>query len=163
MRISLLISLLTLINYGLNSQSSLEAEIAQRYEENILKEEINGVYIPKDMYETMLELDKLSSPDSKSKIVLGEEEIVTKRLTNGLGKWMIVHWNFVEGSRLSHTIRQMGVTHPEDMSAFIIGTYYRYLKGEPLELESRAEVFYNKRKMEQEERNRSKKVVQINK
>lgn len=145
-----------------HGQSTIEIEINKKYQENILKEEINGTYIPMDMDEAMLELDKLSSPDSKSKIIAGEEAIVTKRLTNGLGKWMIVHWSFVEGSRLSHSIRQMGVTHPEDMSAFIIGSYYRYLKGDPLDLDSRAETFYNKRKMEQHERNRSKKIIRTN-
>ena len=146
----------------LSAQDSLLIEMQRKYEENILKEEINGVYIPKDMTDAFLELDKLSSPDSKLKIIEGEEEIVTQRLSMGLGKWMIVHWNFYEGSRMSHYLKTMGVSHPDDMAQYVIGSYFRYLKDAPLDLEERAVSFFKKRKKEQDERN-SKRVTIVQK
>jgi hypothetical protein len=162
MKVYFLISISILQVLFLSAQDSLLIEMQRKYEENILKEEINGVYIPKDMTDAFLELDKLSSPDSKLKIIEGEEEIVTQRLSMGLGKWMIVHWNFYEGSRMSHYLKTMGVSHPDDMAQYVIGSYFRYLKELPLDLEARADSFFQKRKEEQDERN-SKRVTIVQK
>ncbi len=111
----------------------------QQYAINIMKEEINGVYIPVDVADALLELDRFGTDESRNKIRQGEEEIVATRLSRGLGKWMIVNWNFEEGSRLSHHLKKMGVSHPDDMALFLVVSYYRYLKGVDLELTKRAE------------------------
>lgn len=130
-----------------------------KYEENIVKKEINGIYIPVDIADVFSELDKMSSPDSKNKIREGREEIVVQRLSRGLGKWMLINWNFYEGSRLSHYLKNLGVSHPDDMVAYLIASYYRYLNELPLQLEERAESIRKVRFEEQEEIKKRRVVI----
>ena len=140
-------------------QEDYEAEVLRTYQENIKKEKINDVYIPKDIYDAFGILDRLSTREGRDRLIQGEEEIIRKTLVHGLGKWMIVNWNFYEGSRLSHHLKEFGVTLPDDMAEYLIISYYRYLKGLPLELEERGQLMHQKRKKEQEERNQSKIVI----
>ncbi len=118
---------------------SFEILFEQQYAKNILLEEINGVYIPEDVTDVFTELDRLSNEQSREKMKQGDEKIVSQRLTRGLGKWMIVNWNFYEGSRLSHHLKSLGVTHPDDMALFLVVSYYRHLNGLDQHFELRAE------------------------
>ena len=136
-----------------------EAEFKSTYKKNIKKSRINGVYIPKDMDDAFGELDNLSTKESKMKFKSGTEDVVADKLQRAIGQWMIVNWNFYEGSRMSHYLKNMGVSIPDDMSQFIIVSYYRHLKGAPLELEQRAQSIFEKRKEEQKERNKNKTVI----
>lgn len=156
----LLFSLLLMIPY-LSSTAQIDNDSLRQavYQENILKESINGVYIPQDIDDVFVELDKLSSPDSKQKIKEGQEDIVTERLSRGLGKWMIVHWNFYEGSRISHHLRVTGVSHPDDMASFLIISYYRYLNNLPLDIDRRAAQIKERRIKEQQERNKNRVAI----
>ena len=142
-------------------QDDYVAEQKRKYEENILKEEINGVYIPINIDDAMMQLDEIANEESRAKVIGADEELVVERLNRGLGKWMISKWNFYEGSRLSHHLKQLGVSLPNDMSSFLIRTYYRQLNGLPLQIEERAAAIYDLRKKEQEERNKLKKVRTI--
>ncbi len=144
---------------SVRAQSEWAKAHQERYEQNILKEEINGQYIPINLHDAFDQLDQLSTEAGRAKLIEGEEEIVAERLTRGLGKWIIVNWNFYEGSRYSHYLKEMGVSFPDDMAQFTIVSYYRHLKGIPLQLKERAEIIYEKRKKEQEERNKDKKVI----
>lgn len=156
--------MLTLLLFLIASISS-QGQILQdslwraKYEENIVKKEINGIYIPVDIADVFSELDKMSSPDSKNKIREGREEIVVQRLSRGLGKWMLINWNFYEGSRLSHYLKNLGVSHPDDMVAYLIASYYRYLNELPLQLEERAESIRKVRFEEQEEIKKRRVVI----
>lgn len=129
-------------------------EYKKQYEINIAKEEINGVYIPTDIHDAIEKLDAMASPDSKAKIKAGQEEQVVENLSRGLGKWMIVNWNFYAGSRLSHALKQRGVTHPDDMAAYIVRTYYRHLHEQEYELDERADKWrkYRKELMEKKKK-----------
>ena len=139
-------------------QEDIAAEHQRKYEENILKEEINGIYIPMDIDDAMAQLNKIANEESRAKLIGADEELVVERLNRGLGKWMISKWNFYEGSRLSHQMKQLGVSHPTDMSSFLIRTYYRQLNELSLNIEERASAIYEQRKKEQEERNKKKTV-----
>ena len=141
------------------SQSTLETEFEKKYQENIKKIRINDVYIPRDIHEAINELDKLSDEEGRSKLVQGDEKVVRDQLMIGLGRWMVVHWNFYEGSRLSHSLKELGISHPDDMAQFIIVSYYRHLKGEPLELEKRAKHYFEMRKSQQVKRDTTKIMV----
>ena len=151
-----LMLLFSAVHHG---QSTIDVEFQKKYEENIKKSRINDVYIPKDIHDAMIELNKLSDEEGRTTLLQGEEKVVKERLMIGLGRWMMVNWNFYEGSRLSHSLRELGLSHPEDMAKFIIVTYYRHLKGHDLELESRAAKYYEERKMQQAKRDSSKIVV----
>jgi len=129
------------------------------YEENIKLEYINEVYIPRNIEDAIEQLDALSNEEGRAKMIEGSEEVVADRLVFGLGKWMIVNWNFYEGSRLSHHIKTYGVTLPDDMAKFLIVSYYRHLKEVPLELEKRGEDIFKQRQKEQQARNNSRIVI----
>lgn len=139
---------------------SFEDQYQQQYNENIAKEYINDVYIPVDVMDAMRMLDNLSNDAGRSRLLEAEEHIAAERLVLGLGKWMMVNWNFFDGSRLSHHLRTYGVTLPDDMAKFLIVTYHRYLRMVPLELEERGQQIFDLRKAEQEERNKAKIVIQ---
>lgn len=123
-----------------------EEEFKATYAKNIKKSRINGVYIPKDMVDAFMELDNLSTAESKAKFRSGTEDVVAKKLQRAIGQWMIVNWNFYEGSRFSHHIKGIGVSHPEDMAEFMIRSYHRYLNQVPLDSASLASVIESKRK-----------------
>lgn len=137
---------------GLIAQSTEELYNA-KYEANIKLEYINDVYIPVDVAEAMVQLDELSNEEGRKRMLEAPEELAAERLVFGLGKWMILHWNFFEGSRLSEHLKGFGVTFPDDMAKFLIVSYHRYLRQAPLELEKRGQAFFDARKQEQEIRN----------
>ncbi len=134
------------------AQNNAEQEYQEQYAINIAQESINGIYIPADVTEAMIELDRLSDDAGRSKLLETDEQHAADVLVMGLGKWMVVNWNFYEGSRLSHKLKEYGVTHPDDMAKFLIVSYHRHLRGVPQELESRGAAFYEIRKKEQEAR-----------
>ncbi len=141
------------------SQKDYEAEYMDRYNKNIQLEYINEVYIPSDVMDALAQIDALSNEAGRKRLLEAPEDLAAERLVLGLGKWMIVNWNFYEGSRLSHHLKTYGVTFPEDMAKFLIVSYHRHLRGVPLDLEQRGQTFYDLRKKEQDIRNSKKKVI----
>lgn len=146
------IVLLLLASTSLLAQQDYETEYNRQYEENIKKEYINDVYIPASFEEAFEELVRLSEPGALEKFKNADEEVVSRKLHFGLGKWMMVKWNFEDGSRLSHQMREMGVTFPDDMIQFMIVSFHRHLNTLPLEMEDRALHFEELRKKEIEKR-----------
>lgn len=141
------------------AQSAEELAYKKKYEENIKLAYINDVYIPEDVMDAMKQIDLLSDEAGRAKMIEAPEEVIASRLVKGLGKWMTLKWNFYEGSRLGHHLKEYGVSHPEDMSRFLIVSYHRYLRNVPLELEARGQALFEKRKEDQEKRNALKKVI----
>ncbi|WP_235296883.1 DUF6794 domain-containing protein [Portibacter marinus] len=133
-----------------------EKSFEERYERNIKKSRINGVYIPKDLDEAMSELLALSSKEALEKFKNGEEVVVAKKLHFGLGRWMIYNWNFYEGSRFSHFLSQKGITHPDDQAQLVIVSLHRKLNGRDLDVEGQIQTFIKAR---EEERNTQLKVL----
>ena len=104
----------------------------KEYQTNIKLTKINGVYIPGSLDEAYNRLEKLSPPASIARFQIGEEKDVAEKLHFGIGRWMIVNWNFYGGSRLSHLLKQKGVKHPDDMAQFLLRTFHRKLNNKPL-------------------------------
>jgi len=123
----------------MHAQTSLpnsEDDFEKTYQKRIKKEYLNGVYIPKDLTDAFIQLNRLVDEDSKKKFKTVEEQYAAKQLFFSFGRWMIVNWGFYGGSRLSHFIKGIGVHHPEDMARFIMITYHRNLNRQPLEVKS---------------------------
>ena len=78
---------LLMITGVLFGQEDIAAEHQRKYEENILKEEINGIYIPMDIDDAMVQLNKIANEESRAKLIGADEELVVERLNRGLGKW----------------------------------------------------------------------------
>ena len=138
--------------FSFQAQSDFEVEYEKSYKENIKKDFINDVYIPISFEEAFEELKRLSDSEALAKFKNAEEEVVAKKLHFGLGRWMAVNWNFEEGSRISHRMKEHGVTFPDDMVQLMIVSFHRYLNGAPLFIEHQAQEFYERRKKENEDR-----------
>ena len=108
-----------------------EADAEAKYDRNIKKSRINGVYIPKDHIEAIKELKEMSPESALAKFRIQSEEMVVKKLHFGLGRWIRYNWNFYEGSRLGEHLKGMGVSHPDDMSTFLMMLLHRDLNGTP--------------------------------
>ena len=127
--------------------ASNEAEYDSIYAINIQLSKINGVYIPKDLDEAHDRITMLSPKESMTKFAMEDENIVCQKLHFGIGRWMIVNWNFYEGSRLSHYLKAKGLSHPDDMAQFLLRTLHRKLnKKELLENDIVEELRSNRKK-----------------
>jgi hypothetical protein len=137
------------ISFPLIGQNSEKPKITgdSLYQSNIKKTRLYGVYIPKDIPEAMTELDKLSTSEAKDLLKKGDETTIGKKLRFGVGRWMEYNWNFQEGSRLSHHLREKGLWHMDDMVEYMIVLYQRHVKSLPLYEDILAEEFIQKRKI----------------
>ena len=112
-----------------------DAEFEKAYKRRIRQEALYGVYIPKDLTEAFMQLNKKIEPNLRKKFQAMPEDMATEKLFFSLGRWMTHNWQFYGGSRLSHYMKtQLGVHHPDDMSRFIIITYHRSLNKKPLQV-----------------------------
>jgi len=129
------------------------------YERNIKKSRINGVYIPANLEEAFAELDALSPDEAKVKFTNAPEDVISRKLHYGLGRWISVYWNFVEGSRYVEYLRQLGLTDPDHMIQFTIVSYHRHKNNRPLEIETRVEEYKAIREKYLEELRSKRKVI----
>ncbi len=134
-------------------------EAEKRYNSNIRKSKIDGIYIPENIGDAIQEIIRLSPPESIEKYKSVNEDFVVKRLHFGLGKWLAENWNFYEGSRYSHYLRLKGVTYPDDMIDFTLRSLHRHLNNVPLEIEERAQMIRQKRRKALEDRRGSGTVI----
>ena len=93
-----------------------------------MKDSINGIYIPKDMRECFLELDKLLSEEDRKWIKNLENRDETIELHHSLGRWIRNNWGLWDsGARLSKYLIDKGLKHPDEMSVKILEFYYDWL------------------------------------
>lgn len=151
---------LFLLPFTLIAQDENEEAYSKQYAFNITQEYLNDIYIPENVDDAMKQINMLSNEEGRVKLLEADENLAAERLIYGLGKWMTVNWNFYEGSRLSHHLKQFGVTHPEDMAKFLIVSYHRYLREVPLELELRGKQIKEENQKEQEKRNARKRIIE---
>src|SRR5690606_30424421 len=116
--ICLLVGFFSLSTTYSQSLSELVHEQDSIYQENIKKSRLYGVYIPKDMSEAFKELDRLSDKTSKDKMKSAPESVIAERLYFGLGRWMSYNWNFVDGSRFSKYLSDLGLKFEDERIKF---------------------------------------------
>ncbi|HEU4389873.1 MAG TPA: DUF6794 domain-containing protein, partial [Blastocatellia bacterium] len=109
-----------------------EQERAERRKEFARRrtlESIDGIYIPRDLGDCLLELDKrLSEIDKHEMRALAErDDMILYHL--GLGMWMRNNWGLWGGSRLQKYFADKGVSHPDEMSSIVLFHYYDWLNG----------------------------------
>jgi hypothetical protein len=139
------------------------AAFEKQYQERILQEVLNGVYIPFDLDDAFGELERLSDRDMIVKFQSANEDTIAKKLHFSLGRWMIRNWGFYEGSRLSHYLKEAGLAFPDDMAKFIIVSWHRKLNQKPIDQESQILAIQEFRKQEAIEREKRKKVIKVEK
>jgi len=136
---------------------SVDDPAEQAYQKRILKSRLNGVYIPKDLYDAFAQLNRLMDEPTRKQFQSMTEEEAGKKLY--LIMWICNNWGMYGGSRLSHYIQNMGISNPEAKAHFIITTYHRGLNKKDLGIKERVE-FYQK-KLEEEKARKAKNSVII--
>lgn len=151
-RIAFLVSLFSLISILSFAQGPpvYESDFEKKYKRNIQKDYLHGVYIPKDLADAFVQLNKLIDTDSKTKFKNAQEDIVADKLFFSLGRWIIHNWNFYGGSRFSHYIKNLGIHHPEDMARFVIIAYHRNLNRNSLNIKELIQSFRKKQEQEKQ-------------
>lgn len=127
------------------------------YKINITKTRLYGVYIPKNLDDALEELDRLADDNSKKKFISIPEQEAAKKLYYGIGRWMSYNWNFVEGSRFSKVLNDLGLVFEEDQIHFMLQIYHRKLSNIDLDADDLANSYVERR---QKEKDRKKEVLQ---
>lgn len=102
---------------------------------------IDGVYIPKDLFDCFKELDKAMEEEVREEFMAYSDEEVDKRTHGSLGVWIKHRWQLENGSRLAQYFNKMQVPHPEYMVGIIIQSYHRQLNKRDLQLKEQVERF----------------------
>lgn len=104
---------------------SIKAKYEAKRKKQSEVDSIDGIYIPKDLDDCLLELDKILDNTIKTEIKKAEN---TDNFHFGLGLWIRNNWGLWGGSRLWHWFYNQEVSHPDDISGAILSTYQEYLQ-----------------------------------
>jgi hypothetical protein len=124
----------------------LELQIKRHREEKDANEEIymvrlnkdflNGFYIPMNIEDCMVQLDKIMDENAKESFRIQEEsKAVASAYLFNPGVWVRNNWGLCGGSRLQKYFSDQGVKEPEAMSWIILTCYYHLQNGKPIDLE----------------------------
>lgn len=101
------------------------------------KKEVNQeqVYIPSNLDECFGELKKILKKEDLEQFKNKKEEDAVSGSHFGLGMWIRNNWGLWKSSRLTKYFKDLGISHPDDMSGIILTSFYRYLNNKNIELE----------------------------
>ena len=99
----------------------------QKYQRRLTLEKIDGVYIPANLGECFVELDKkLTDVDKNEMRALAKRDDMI-RYHLSVGMWMRNNWGLWGGSRLQKYFSDRGVHHPDEMSSIVLYHYHDWL------------------------------------
>ncbi|KXK36898.1 MAG: putative GTP cyclohydrolase II [Bacteroidetes bacterium OLB9] len=131
------------------------------YNENIKKSRLYGVYIPRDIDDALKKLTELTSDEARENLKTTDEQTVAHKLFFGLGRWMTYNWNFEEGSRFSHYLRQKGLIYTDDMTTCMLILFHRHVTGKPLETDALINQLIKERQKKIEEEQKNSKIIEV--
>ena len=99
------------------------------------------IYIPKNLDDAFDQLDQLLSSENIYTLKALQSEDDLARYHFGLGLWMRNNWGLWRGSRLTKHFNDLGIYHPDDMSAIILVSYWRRLNNLPIKLEEQIKYY----------------------
>jgi hypothetical protein len=159
--LSLTLMILNLVTFA--QPQSQPADNLKQYQENykwrIEQSTLAGQYIPKDLPDAISELNKLTEESSRDKFKALTESEAEHKLYFSLGRWVATNWGFYEGSRLSHYIKEVGITFPEDQAIALIIAWHRTLNKKEINFKEIRDRLVEKRKKEHEERLKNKQTI----
>lgn len=147
------------VNAQYGGPPSSVADYEKKYQNRIRQEYLDGVYIPKNLTEVFVELKKLAEDTDLKKFKAATEQDVEIRLFPSLGRWIIHNWGFYGGSRLSHYLKSVGLTHPDDMSRFLMVAFHRTLNDKPMNVKELVTKYKAYREEQALKRFPSKKAI----
>jgi len=109
-------------------KQEIEAE-QKLYRERIIADTINGVYIPKNIEECFIQLNKILKQKDVDAIKSLKDRDEMVRYHLGLGMWLRNNWGLWGGSRLQQYLLAKGYKHPDDMTGDLLPLYYDWLHG----------------------------------
>ena len=163
MLFALIISILFVLTTHAQEDTSYQELYEQAYLQRIGQTHINGFYIPKDVDDAMSELDRIVDEHGKLRFKVQDEATAVRKIHFSFGRWMIHNWGFYEGSRLSHNLKGLGITYPDDMASTLMACYHRRLNEKPLEVKALADFYAEKRRQEVEKRLQQGQILEVNK
>lgn len=123
------------------SKTSLENNefYQERQEElkRVKQDSLDGFYIPRDIEDCMLELDRMLTLEEKNTFL----KSMPWQLHEGLGWYLRNNWGLWGGSRLKEYFTTFGITHPDNMSSIILNSYWMHLTNKPIDLEKQIERY----------------------
>jgi hypothetical protein len=102
----------------------------EAYKQRLVADSINKIYIPKNIEECFLELNKLLKSKDIAIIKNLKNRTETIAYHHGFGMWLRNNWGLWGGSRLQQYLLAKGLNHPDSMSAAILEYYYDWLHGQ---------------------------------
>ncbi len=101
----------------------------ENYQKRLAMDSINGFYIPTNLGDCMLTLDKLLNPkDIDVMRNLGKPEDMIQ-YHHGLGMYLRNNWGLWGGSKLRQYFLRRNITHPDSMSGIILRYYHDWING----------------------------------
>src|SRR6218665_293038 len=90
-----------LANAQVVSNIPVDSAALKEYEKRTKLTRIDGKYIPKDLNDALLELDKIMEEGAKKKFLEFSEEDARTKTHFSFGKYINARWSIQEGSRLT--------------------------------------------------------------
>ena len=115
---------------------SIQQEEYNEYLQKTQQDSIAGIYIPINLKDCFVQLDKLLSESDKNEIKTLENRQETIKYHHGLGTWLRNNWGLWGGSKIQEYLLAKGLKHPDEMSALILEFYYDWLNDKNEEWEN---------------------------
>lgn len=100
-----------------------------------------SIYIPKDLGECFIELEKQWSKDDVEVFKNRMEEDLPLYHFN-VGMWIRNNWGLWGNSDLAEFFRNGGIFHADDMSAIVLTSFHRYLNKRDIKIVEQVEYFW---------------------
>ncbi|TDN36831.1 DUF6794 domain-containing protein [Hymenobacter sp. UV11] len=100
---------------------------AKRRHQDQGADSLDGVFIPRNLPESVAELDRLLADSVKQRVRQLRERDELEDLAPSLGMWLCSHWGLYTGSRLELHLRQLGYEIPGRMADIIVRAYGDHL------------------------------------
>jgi len=136
-----------------------EEDFDKVYEQRVQQEMLYDVYIPKDLTDAFIQLNKLIEEDSKLKFKNMPEAQAGVKLHFSFGRWIIHNWGFYGGSRFSKYLNTLGLYDPDTMARFVIITYHRNLNRKPLDVKPLLDQFEQEKQKKLGEEKAKQKIL----
>jgi len=95
---------------------------------------IDGIYIPENLADCYLQLDKILRDETKKSIRDSDTNIIDFHFS--LGRGIRNNWGLWNCSRLSKYFKDNKVNHPDEMSGLIMDGYQMYLKDKLVDIQA---------------------------
>lgn len=92
-------------------------------------------YIPADFDGCLKQLDSLTSDGIKEWIKCLPDQEFGRNVHHSFGMYLRNSWGLWGDSPLAKSLSQLGILHPDDMTAIILDSYQRKLKREDIKLQ----------------------------